>query len=474
MSYFKTILVLVIVMLLPIYGFAQGIAVGPEFPVNPNGSNNPRGTSVAWSGKEFMVVWEDANCLGDTQSAIFGVRIDSLGNLMDTRVIPISVDSLNVDSLNRGCPQISLGKSKYLVVWEKSHLPSTLYSGCGVYAARMDISGEVLDPNGILISSGSYTNPSVCWDGTKWFVVWHNDIAGNGNDIFGTWVDTLGVVLNPEGIVISASSTANQAYPKVCWGGNKYFVTWNDDRLHPPYQTDIFGARVESNGNVLDPEGICLVSDYGYQWYSSVASSGKQYFAVWTDLKGYYNDVYGARVDTSGEVLDNPSVPICTDTIHQSANGLCWDNTNYLVVWQDNRDGEWDIYGARVNPSGSVLDVQGVPISNLSVPEVSATSAHSKGKRNLVLYQRAEPNGIYGRIVIDESSYLEGDASGDGLIDIADVVYLTNYLFKNGAKPSHLNSADVNADCKIDLADVVHLINYLYKNGPAPQMGCVE
>lgn len=61
-----------------------------------------------------------------------------------------------------------------------------------------------------------------------------------------------------------------------------------------------------------------------------------------------------------------------------------------------------------------------------------------------------------------------GDANGDGVIDISDVVYLLNYLFKGGEPPSPLAVGDVNCDMIVDLGDVVYLLNYLFKGGPPP------
>lgn len=61
-----------------------------------------------------------------------------------------------------------------------------------------------------------------------------------------------------------------------------------------------------------------------------------------------------------------------------------------------------------------------------------------------------------------------GDANGDGMITSADVVYLINYLFKEGPAPDPLWVGDPNCDEEINSADVVYLINYLFKDGPPP------
>ena len=63
---------------------------------------------------------------------------------------------------------------------------------------------------------------------------------------------------------------------------------------------------------------------------------------------------------------------------------------------------------------------------------------------------------------------LYGDANSDGKLNVTDVIYLVNYLFKGGPEPNPLLAADVNCDAKINVTDVIYLINYLFKGGPPP------
>jgi hypothetical protein len=65
-----------------------------------------------------------------------------------------------------------------------------------------------------------------------------------------------------------------------------------------------------------------------------------------------------------------------------------------------------------------------------------------------------------------------GDVNANGVIDVGDVVYLINYLFRNGPVPvPDRCSGDCNGDTFVDVGDVVYLINYLFRSGPAPG-GC--
>jgi len=65
-----------------------------------------------------------------------------------------------------------------------------------------------------------------------------------------------------------------------------------------------------------------------------------------------------------------------------------------------------------------------------------------------------------------------GDADGSGLVDLGDILFLVNYLYKAGLEPNPPSSGDPSNDCTIDLTDILFLVNYLYRGGPAPLQGC--
>jgi len=70
----------------------------------------------------------------------------------------------------------------------------------------------------------------------------------------------------------------------------------------------------------------------------------------------------------------------------------------------------------------------------------------------------------------DVCDYICGDIDNDvnHFITILDVVYLINYLYKDGPDPFYIQSADVNFDEIISILDAVYLINSIYKDGPDP------
>jgi hypothetical protein len=70
-------------------------------------------------------------------------------------------------------------------------------------------------------------------------------------------------------------------------------------------------------------------------------------FAVWEDNRhSYFNrDIYFARSDDGGENW-GANVQVTTDTAQQASPDLVYANGNLFAVWQDEREGNYDIYGA--------------------------------------------------------------------------------------------------------------------------------
>jgi len=64
-----------------------------------------------------------------------------------------------------------------------------------------------------------------------------------------------------------------------------------------------------------------------------------------------------------------------------------------------------------------------------------------------------------------------GDVDNSGAINILDVTFLINYLYKGGPAPDPLDMADVNNDDVINILDITYLIGFLYLGGPEPDCG---
>ena len=240
---------------------------------------------------------------------------------------------------------------------------------------------------------GQALRPGVAFDGTNYLVVW-TDYREGDPKVYGARVSPGGTVLDQDGFVISA---AEGSEPTVAFDGTNYLVVWSN-------QASIIGARVDPGGTVLDPGGITISTRPNVQWEPTLAFDGTNYLVAWTNATGGTVDVYGARMSPSGTVLDPAGIEIAVDPGSQYLPSVAFDGTNYLVVWED--DPCHRIMGRRVS-QGGVPDGDGsFLISYCSVPR-------GKEPRGKVWIQKMDP-----AVAFDGVNYfvtwvfLYGDVSG--------------------------------------------------------------
>ncbi|MCP4706793.1 MAG: hypothetical protein GY865_19520, partial [candidate division Zixibacteria bacterium] len=66
------------------------------------------------------------------------------------------------------------------------------------------------------------------------------------------------------------------------------------------------------------------------------------------------------------------------------------------------------------------------------------------------------------------SSWICGDVDGTPGINILDIVYLVNFVYKGGSAPDPMDSGNLNGTMPVNILDIVYLVNYVYKSGPEP------
>ncbi|MEK7706357.1 MAG: hypothetical protein AAB426_15455, partial [Myxococcota bacterium] len=294
-------------------------------------------------------------------------------------------------------PGVAFGGSDYLVVWTDTR------SGMDydVYGARVSATaGSVVDPLGMAIARATNLQqfPAVAYGGSSYLIVWQDNRSGVDYDIYGVRVDaTDGAVLDSSGIAIS-TATNDQQHPAVACDGTNYFVVWEDARSGTP--SGIYGARVSiADGTVLDATGIPIATGAGSKYQPAIATDEIGYLVVWEDTRSGDIDIYGARVQAAdGTVLDASGIVVATGGSDQYAPAVAYDATNYFVAWTDYA---WDVsvQGARVRASdGSVLDALGIAIAS-GVDEQAVPTLACDGASCLVAwteYHTGTGNDVFG------------------------------------------------------------------------------
>lgn len=159
---------------------------------------------------------------------------------------------------------------------------------------------------------------------------------------------------------------ANQQSPSIARGGNILLAVWADQRAISS-GSDIYAARLDAAGNMLDPLPFVVSQAPGDQVMPRAVWNGSNWLVVWQTQEPtqYYwaSEVMATRVSPQGTVLDPTPIRV---TPNQNSQSLLFsaasDGTNWLVIAEGSSAGEDAVLGFRISPSGTVLDPAGIVI----------------------------------------------------------------------------------------------------------------
>jgi hypothetical protein len=474
-------------------------------------SEDQKRPSVTWGGESFLAVWED---LRNLDFDVYGTRIDSSGEVLDLSNLPIWADSAS----HQISPAAASDGENFLVIWsEDSKYESETYDIQGV---RVSPEGEVLDTRPFSVSSAwKGSDPAVAFGGEKYLAVW---VHVDNYDIRGAFVDTSGTASSPFWIGVA---NGMQVKPQVASDGTDFLVVWEDYGTHWP-NTDINGTRVTSEGAVLDPYGLFIANTQDPEELPSVSFDGTNYGVIWKKSGSESSELRLSRITQEGEVLELDGIVISDVSPYSSASissgptdqslmlyskyqgglynsprifgALFWgevepnqppdpfslllpEDKDTLIRpvsldWEDASDpnaSDWVTYTLYVSPSEQFSPESTFVIDSLNLSQ----SDVSLEQDSMVYWWKVRAQDRWGEVrwsnqiwSFDLENY--GDATGDGQVDISDVILLINYLFIGGSPPEPLSGGDANGDCVVDVADVVYLTNYLFTGGSRPRPGC--
>lgn len=324
---------------------------------------------AAFDGQNYFVVWYDyrEGYEPEYRCNVYGARVTSAGQLLDNEPI----DLAPIGDYQRN-PLIAFDGLNYLVVYNDCRNDDCPEWPGDIYATRVTPTGEVLEPQGIpvAIAGGRIYPEALEFFNGHYYLFWSTDADGAESEVYYTRLNPAGQVLDTMKLT---AGEYRQLLPQAAANETQMMAVWIDGRAEVS-SWSIYGARFNSDGAIIDPDGFLITRSANYERKPAAAFDGTNYLVVWEDGRPadtyeLFSDVYGARITPNGSLLDPTGLAIAAATKDQEKLQVAYTGTQFVVTWEDHRDDKEanfqpDIYAARVTREGAALDPEGVPIMN--------------------------------------------------------------------------------------------------------------
>jgi len=271
--------------------------------------------------------------------------------------------------------------------------------------------------------------PQVAYGGGVHLVVWQSGL-GRKADIRSARLDAEGRVLDSRSMAV-CTAPGRQGEPAVAFSGGVFLVVWSDRRSG---EDDVYAARLDSDGRVLDPDGFLLAGGPENQSQPAVAAVGDGFWVAYTQWVGRGYAPRLVRTDGTGRPLD--AQPTVVSEIDPPPDGpenlagnaviavcnrprLAVGGQEVIVLWEGGGagrflNGRYHVYGRRYSTDGTAIDPEPVeifkPQSRVFVPDAAA-----EGGAFLVVWEDRRDRGELG----GDGNLMRFTASGAELVSIS-------------------------------------------------------
>ena len=231
-----------------------------------------------------------------------------------------------------------------------------------IYAQRISANGTVLwtvDGAALCTASGGQAGPTLVSDGAGGAIVVWLSGGSISRDIYAQRILADGTVhWTADGVALcTVTGRGLPCLTIAADGAGGAIVTWDDGRNG---NNDIYAQRISAEGTVQwTADGVALCTASGSQlWSTSVSDGAGGVIVVWQDWRGADFDIYAQRISADGTVRwAADGVALCTANDRQQTPTIVSDGAGgAIVTWDDARSGSdnRDIYAQRISAEGTV------------------------------------------------------------------------------------------------------------------------
>ena len=414
----RTLLVVLALVASPAQSRAEWALHGAPVSAVINGQGTPM--AVADGAGGGILVWTDYR---SGNADVYAQRLSAAGEPLWT-INGRAICALPGAQL--GPAVIPDGAGGAFVTWYDDRLGGNF----DIYAQRISPLGDPMwTANGVLVCGAANHQqwPTISSDLAGGAVIgWADRRLGMGYEIYAQRLDAMGGPLwAANGVAVSTGMVDRGAPVSTHNGLGGAILAWADRRNG---NWDIYARSVAGNGVAQGTNGgyaVCTAPNDqdGVRISSAGIAADYGAYLVWNDRRNPSIDLYARYVWNSGvpQWAAN-GAPVVTTSETQGAVRIASDGgTGAILVWEDHRNGEWDLYGQRIDTQGAALwGPYAIPICEAAGSQTGAAVVPDGEGGALVAWRdrRNEPReSIYAQRVTALGA-LRWGASGAPLCDL--------------------------------------------------------
>jgi hypothetical protein len=306
----------------------------PDEPIS-DGTADPSCPVVAWTGTEFVIAWIDQR---DGNEEVYLARLDETGAKIGADI------RVTVDGSRSRNPAIAGTGSGFAIAWADDRDGNS-----EIYLARFaDDASRIGGDIRVTDAAESSSHPSVAWTGNTYALSWQ-DLRDGDLEIYAARLSASGIKLGSDVRIMDAPGLS--LGPSVVWSGRELLIAWRDESAGGGSQ--LFFAQVDAAGNEIGQE-TQITTQAMLMLSQSIAWTGAETLALWDDNRNGNFDIYGARIDSSGNKIGD-DIRITTDGAGGIEPSLAWNGSEAGMTWQSERGDEESIYMTRLTAQGEPI-----------------------------------------------------------------------------------------------------------------------
>ncbi|HUT53895.1 MAG TPA: putative metal-binding motif-containing protein [bacterium] len=142
----------------------------------------------------------------------------------------------------------------------------------------------------------------------------------------------------------------NSWAPSLSWTGSEFGVIWEDNR---DGNNEIYFARISAAGAKIGTD-LRVTSDASDSLNPSLTWTGSEFGVIWEDFRDGNIEIYFARISAAGAKIGSDLL-VTNNAGWSYFPSLSWTGSEFGVSWADDRDNASEIYFARISADGAKI-----------------------------------------------------------------------------------------------------------------------